>query len=1048
MSVLRSLELGVTPRPFQADALRAMRAAERAGEKRLHVVAPPGAGKTVIGLAWALERGERAVVLSPTSTIAAQWVARFNEMAQAPLGDVDPDGVAGVDRAARPLPEFLSLTYQAVSVKEREGDDLHDNVYALFEELTASGVRSLILDECHHLLKHWADAIATWLERAPGVAVLGLTATPPVDASASERARHEALLGDVTYEIPLPALVRSGHLAPYQDLAWVVRPPARELAFLAAAHERFAHLEEAVTSPADPLFSLQFWMSERLRAIADGEDADVPSWAEWVTDHVDRAVAFGRVMREHGVALPSGAWALDEMEDPPTLDDEATVLAAYAIRYLLPLAERGAHPLGLPVVTDEEASAAEKLYGTIRDALAPVGFRLTRAGVQRRSTALDRLLGLSTAKYEALAAILRVESGALQDDLRAVVVVDFERASRGRMVRALEGVLDPEAGGAVSVLRYLASHDEHDALDAVMVTGRNLICDRDVADEVAAALRSAAHRHGWRIDVTLRPAGRLVHIQGTGSDWASSRYTLLVTELFERGVTRCIVGTRGLLGEGWDTRAANVLVDLTSVASFVSTNQLRGRCLRLDPDRPEKVANLWDVIAIAPDFERGFADWERFVRKHGHVFGVADDGAIEEGVGHVHPAFTHTPRAELASMITEINADMCARADTRPDARRAWRIGEPYENETVSTVELRNVVSLDHVALDDHLPLGVGEARAAQYRSAESASRTRARSADAARVAQRKRVTELRTAAAAAVQAAEGEAHQSLLVPIESDTAARRSWRHALYRVPAAGVAAAAIAATGIVALLPVLAAALCVVSFDTGVAAMRRARATRELRDAAAAAASRRAAGEAERSRLLMEADAVEAAAESEWRQAHAAATAQLERARALLVAPLEATESVELYATVLLRGFRRWSAWADDAANARWVLRRRQDGALAVDVLDAPVRFVSEFARAFRGLSAPIGEQRYLLEVPKKSLSDWTSASTFTEASHAYVPVPPPFDAQRSGADAFAGAWAETVGPAEVLYTRRGRGAEVRARQISTRWWKARTQRRSVWR
>ena len=50
-----------------------------AGNRRLHIVAPPGSGKTVLGLyLWSECIRRRAVVLSPNSAIQAQWAARID----------------------------------------------------------------------------------------------------------------------------------------------------------------------------------------------------------------------------------------------------------------------------------------------------------------------------------------------------------------------------------------------------------------------------------------------------------------------------------------------------------------------------------------------------------------------------------------------------------------------------------------------------------------------------------------------------------------------------------------------------------------------------------------------------------------------------------------------------------------------------------------------------------------------------------------------------------------------------------------------------------
>ena len=98
-----------------------------------------------------------------------------------------------------------------------------------------------------------------------------------------------------------------------------------------------------------------------------------------------------------------------------------------------------------------------------------------------------------------------------------------------------------------------------------------------------------------------------------------------------------LVGTRALLGEGWNCPPLNVLVDMTIATTGVSVQQMRGRSLRLDPADPQKVASNWDVVCVAPDLVRGTADYERFVRKHLHLFAPAEDGEVEAGPSHVHP---------------------------------------------------------------------------------------------------------------------------------------------------------------------------------------------------------------------------------------------------------------------------------------------------------------------------------------------------------------------------------------------------------------------------
>jgi len=165
-------------------------------------------------------------------------------------------------------------------------------------------------------------------------------------------------------------------------------------------------------------------------------------------------------------------------------------------------------------------------------------------------------------------------------------------------------------------------------------------------------------------------------------------YVQMITDLFQRGVTRCLVGTRGLLGEGWDASRTNVLVDLTSVTTSMSVNQLRGRSIRLDHSRPDKTANNWDVVCIAPEFRKGLDDYGRFKARHRTLFGVTDDGAIEKGVGHVHPAFTEIRPEGIEQAVGPLNEEMLSRAAARDTARELWAVGTPYHATPIAAAEI------------------------------------------------------------------------------------------------------------------------------------------------------------------------------------------------------------------------------------------------------------------------------------------------------------------------------------------------------------------------
>ena len=71
-----------------------------------------------------------------------------------------------------------------------------------------------------------------------------------------------------------------------------------------------------------------------------------------------------------------------------------------------------------------------------------------------------------------------------------------------------------------------------------------------------------------------------------------------LTQLFQDGYIKVIIGTKSLLGEGWDAPCVNSLILASYVGSFMLSNQMRGRAIRVWPDNPNKTSNIWHLVSI------------------------------------------------------------------------------------------------------------------------------------------------------------------------------------------------------------------------------------------------------------------------------------------------------------------------------------------------------------------------------------------------------------------------------------------------------------------
>jgi hypothetical protein len=356
---------------------------------------------------------------------------------------------------------------------------------------------------------------------------------------------------------------------------------------------------------------------ERRRSADD--ETQVP-WEEFQRARPALARAGVRFLGSAGLTLPDGAPRGEAYRRPPDLDDWLVLLEDYALRCLHASAEG-------------EAAAR---YEAIAAALAELGFRLTRQGIRRGTSEVDRLLTGSQAKALGLVEVLAAEMESRGDALRALVLCDNELAE-AKPAALLEGVLDPAAGSARHALVALGADGRTAPLRPLVISGRGLRCLPADADLLLAALVEQASEHLALPEWEAAPDGVLVSLRSSGAEWVPRAWVELATRVHESGVCGTLIGTRALLGEGWDCPAVNCLVDLTVAATGVSVQQMRGRSLRLDPGDPAKLASNWDVVCVAPDLTRGSADYERFVRKHLHLYAPADDGEIEAGPSHVHP---------------------------------------------------------------------------------------------------------------------------------------------------------------------------------------------------------------------------------------------------------------------------------------------------------------------------------------------------------------------------------------------------------------------------
>lgn len=613
------------------------------------MLAPPGSGKTLIGLACVLQLRLKTLILSPNTTLQYQWVKQFEDHTVALSGPYQHADLIGTD--LQQSPTILSSTYQQLSSAYRQQEAHNLDLLSHYD--------LIILDECHHVLRKWGEAILhlDTIRQQKGNPLgirLGLTATPPVEVSGKEQRQLWQLLGDIDYAISLPAMIRSGHLAPFQDLVYLVRPSAQESQYIHSAHESLHQLQAQWSTPQSSEHEALTRCDLALFA-----ETWLLQWQHQPDKDLDLYFACLRYLHNIGLSIPDVGWH-PEQEENLSMDDRAKLLGAYAL---------------------DQWGDQHDTFKHLQHTLDLLGYRYRQGRFWPLEGQVEKVLGLSSSKLTALNTLLQHEYTHQHDQLRCLVLTDFALTHAPGQRQALKGVEDPDAGGALRLFRSICL--ETPEVKPFLMTGRYVLCYNAVLEDCLAALKQALPEHALR----LLNHGLFTEIEASPA-WSGKDYVACLTHLFSEGKSLCLVGTRGLLGEGWDCPALNTLIDFTRTTTFVSVNQIRGRSLRKDPQTPFKVANQWDVVALLPELESGLKDLERWQRKHRHYYGLCDDGLIEKGVGHVHASFTRQDPRELFLSLDQLNETMLQRASQRLKVYDQWQIGKPYRDVEQHTIQI------------------------------------------------------------------------------------------------------------------------------------------------------------------------------------------------------------------------------------------------------------------------------------------------------------------------------------------------------------------------
>ncbi|NGP45944.1 DEAD/DEAH box helicase family protein [Bacillaceae bacterium SIJ1] len=611
----------------------------------LHLVAPPGSGKTVLGLEVMLRLNKPTLIVSPTLAIRNQWVDRFTELF---LQQQEPPDWISTDVRN---PAFVTVTtYQGLhallegKTKEKGNDsDLDDVERELnevdictkekaLEKLLLQNFQTLILDEAHHLRTSWWETTRWFRDQLKQPAVVALTATPPYDVSSSEWEKYLELCGPIDEEIDIAALVREGDLCPHQDYVWMSTLSQKEEGPIRAFRGEVQKVIQEVKVNKDLIHLLE----------------NHP-WITSTNELEEKLAKYGYFisiilfLKDIG----SDRWQLPFQQ----LDEKHTDLPQLTDEWMEELLS------GL-LYHDQHVNVKDEPLKSIRKTLSSIG-ALERKSVRLVATKrMQRTFMQSASKLQSITNVVSLEKDTQGNEFRLVVLADY--IYKDDLPKADQDIKPMHRLGVIPIFEVLRRQLKNRCQLGVL-TGSIVIIPTHAV--------SRLHSSDLNFSVQpLRHDPAYSEVMMTGA--SRQEMVKVITTLFSEGYIDTLVGTTALLGEGWDAPSVNTLVLASFVGSFMLTNQMRGRAIRSDKTNPEKCANIWHLVCVDTNTLDGGYDYSSLSRRFKSLSGLDEElPMIVSGIERLR--FPHPPFS--AKTAEDINSLMTKRAMKRTSLFARWQ---------------------------------------------------------------------------------------------------------------------------------------------------------------------------------------------------------------------------------------------------------------------------------------------------------------------------------------------------------------------------------------
>lgn len=618
-------------------------------DKKINVVAAPGSGKTILGLQMICKLNQHVLILAPTITIKNQWKERFIKAFVKEGEKID-----FISTDIYNLNKFNIATYQALhyafnkkkidELEKNEVDEEEENIkvktenitYDLIQAIKNQNIKTIVLDEAHHLRAEWWKSLKDVLKSLDNINVISLTATPPYDVDESEWKRYEEVCGPIDAEISVPELVATGDLCPHQDYVifnMVTKEELKEINKIKGEvrlfYENLKNNEEFIEMIKSNNI-IKEWQKNEETILQDVEYySSIIIFLNSIGSNIDKELI--KLISEK-VFIPnfSKKWA--------------EILLKNVI-----------------FIHKDDYEQYEKLITDLKKQLEILGI------VEKKNIYLDnistitKIMASSAGKLDSIEQIAEREYNTLRENLSMVILADYVRSD------FLEcDINDINKIGVVPIFRRI--HSKNITENIAIITGKLKVVHKSVLPYIKEKLK-LMNLEDENIYSNLSIDNNYVVING--SKKIENAIVGIITECINLKKINIAIGTVALLGEGWDAPAVNSLILASYVGSFMLSNQMRGRAIRKSSE-PEKTANIWHLASLAKINlkETDFSDLDSLKRRFNAFVGISyQEDIIQSGIERLEII----NKEKLNQNYKLINEEMYQIASNREEMSSRWK---------------------------------------------------------------------------------------------------------------------------------------------------------------------------------------------------------------------------------------------------------------------------------------------------------------------------------------------------------------------------------------